>query len=281
MICVECSFPGITTLYTQSKQYIKLTTCPQCHKVVDRYIEYDNVILFLDLLLLKPQAYRHLAYNVVESELRDNDHSQWRIGRYRKLLRLITMTILFEVYIVWAYEERNPTHSVLMSSILSNPVHIQYLYFVWNVVLEYSIFVISIIVQFYMFCNWRQVSSINIEPQFHGGYRVAVLLVTIFTSSAMKTFPILMLIWPYDQTSILANTINVVALAITAEALHVNTRASYTAIVAILGVSVVLQQVLSKVILGVLLGHPYEVGLITWQPVPWIWDISPPPVKWW
>ena len=38
-------------------------------EVADKYIEYDNVILFLDIMLLKPQAYRHLMYNITESEL--------------------------------------------------------------------------------------------------------------------------------------------------------------------------------------------------------------------
>ena len=34
-----------------------------CHKVVDKYIEFDPVIIFLDALLHKPQAYRHLLFN--------------------------------------------------------------------------------------------------------------------------------------------------------------------------------------------------------------------------
>ena len=37
----------------------------KCEKVVDKYIEYDAVIIFLDALLHKPQAYRHLLFNIV------------------------------------------------------------------------------------------------------------------------------------------------------------------------------------------------------------------------
>ena len=34
-----------------------------CRQIVDKYIEYDSVMIFLDALLHKPQAYRHLLYN--------------------------------------------------------------------------------------------------------------------------------------------------------------------------------------------------------------------------
>ena len=35
----------------------------RCNSVVDKYTEYDNVIVCLDALLHKSQAYRHLLYN--------------------------------------------------------------------------------------------------------------------------------------------------------------------------------------------------------------------------
>ena len=34
-----------------------------CKQVVDRYIEFDNTVIFLDALLHKPQAYRHILHN--------------------------------------------------------------------------------------------------------------------------------------------------------------------------------------------------------------------------
>jgi len=36
----------------------------ECHSVVDKYTEYDNVLICLDALLHKSQAYRHLLFNV-------------------------------------------------------------------------------------------------------------------------------------------------------------------------------------------------------------------------
>ncbi|XP_023718309.1 protein ARV1 isoform X2 [Cryptotermes secundus] len=35
----------------------------KCHKIADKYIEYDPVIVMIDLVLLNEQAYRHVLYN--------------------------------------------------------------------------------------------------------------------------------------------------------------------------------------------------------------------------
>ena len=37
---------------------------PSCQKVVDKYIEFDHMVIFLDALLHKPQVYRHLLFNI-------------------------------------------------------------------------------------------------------------------------------------------------------------------------------------------------------------------------
>ena len=35
----------------------------RCHSLADKYIEYDPVIVMIDLVLLNEQAYRHVLYN--------------------------------------------------------------------------------------------------------------------------------------------------------------------------------------------------------------------------
>lgn len=39
--------------------------CPQesCKKPVDKYIEYDLVIILIDAILCKTQAFRHILFN--------------------------------------------------------------------------------------------------------------------------------------------------------------------------------------------------------------------------
>ena len=35
----------------------------RCGKFCDKYLEFNSVVIFIDALLLKPQAYRHLLFN--------------------------------------------------------------------------------------------------------------------------------------------------------------------------------------------------------------------------
>lgn len=45
----------------------------KCGLLADKYIEYDPVIVFVDLILIEKPAYRHLLYN-------SNFKSYWKIG---------------------------------------------------------------------------------------------------------------------------------------------------------------------------------------------------------
>jgi hypothetical protein len=35
---------------------VRLTQCPRCKKFADKYVEHDLVVLFIDLVLIKPQV---------------------------------------------------------------------------------------------------------------------------------------------------------------------------------------------------------------------------------
>lgn len=62
-ICIECRHP-VKTLWTQysgagdqsSGHNIRLTVCRQCGRFCDKYVEHDFVVLFIDLVLIKPQV---------------------------------------------------------------------------------------------------------------------------------------------------------------------------------------------------------------------------------
>lgn len=70
MICIECRYP-VHQLYTtyskaddrSSGKGVRLTQCPRCKRFADKYVEHDFVVLFIDLVLIKPQVYRHLLFN--------------------------------------------------------------------------------------------------------------------------------------------------------------------------------------------------------------------------
>lgn len=62
-ICIECRYP-VKTLYTEysgaddksSGHGVRLTVCKNCGRFCDKYVEHDFVVLFIDLVLIKPQV---------------------------------------------------------------------------------------------------------------------------------------------------------------------------------------------------------------------------------
>ncbi|XP_049852442.1 protein arv1 homolog [Schistocerca gregaria] len=64
-VCVECGMP-VSSLYSHvgSKQDIQLTICEHCHNFADKYVEFDNVLIILDLLLHKISVCRHMVFNL-------------------------------------------------------------------------------------------------------------------------------------------------------------------------------------------------------------------------
>jgi Arv1-like family len=62
-ICIECRYP-VNSLYTEYSKAddrslgkgVRLTQCPHCRRFADKYVEHDFVVLFIDLVLIKPQV---------------------------------------------------------------------------------------------------------------------------------------------------------------------------------------------------------------------------------
>ncbi|KAH7729063.1 Protein R05H5.5 [Aphelenchoides avenae] len=84
-VCVNCLSPS-ETLYTEySPGVIKITECKKCGRAVDKYVEYDLVLVLIDLILQYSTAYRHLLLNVTQK------HSA----------RLVTIFLLAGAYDQW------------------------------------------------------------------------------------------------------------------------------------------------------------------------------------
>lgn len=280
MICIECTRP-VDSLYTvYSNKHIQLTDCPDCKDVVDRYVELDNVILFMDLLLLKPGAYRHLVYNSLESNsskyyknrpvvgcMSDKIRSMafnfnnWRL-RFDKINRIWVLLIAFEIYLTWASEERKyslycdhkrpnegpDVGNLIMSRVLSwNPMH-QYLYFAIYCVLDISIFHGMTSYGIIDLCRWG------------GGIKNAqdVLSYAILLSYGAKIFPILMLIWPYDAVFSMS-VIKWVANLYIIESLRIVTKLPYTSILKVFLLGSIVRWVLVKPIMIILVTRG-EIG---------------------
>lgn len=62
-VCVECGVE-VSSLYREySRGSLRLAACHNCSNYVDKYVEYDNVHIVLDLGLQRIEAHRHLIYN--------------------------------------------------------------------------------------------------------------------------------------------------------------------------------------------------------------------------
>jgi hypothetical protein len=65
-ICISCRHP-IPVLYTTYSKAddralgkgVRLTQCPNCKGFADKYVEHDFVVLFIDLVLIKPEVRSH------------------------------------------------------------------------------------------------------------------------------------------------------------------------------------------------------------------------------
>lgn len=62
-ICIQCTYPVPQLYTTYSKaddkalgKGVRLTQCPKCKGFADKYVEHDFVVLFLDLVLIRPQV---------------------------------------------------------------------------------------------------------------------------------------------------------------------------------------------------------------------------------
>lgn len=251
MICIECGYSGIDCLYSRYKsEYIKLTVCPKCNRIADKYIEYDSVILFLDILLLKKQAYRHLSFNITEEEMIQNKNNS--NYDFNKMFRFFLLILSLEVYLIWADEEISPFHSRFINLILKRGIIFQYLFFIVKLGLENIILniVFQIIIR-----NWYKWGkkpgevNENVKEDQIFTYKTLVLLITTMVSGSIKLFPILMFIWPYDNLAIMKKFIKFIAFINIVEATRIITNCKYMEIVFALGLSIFIKNIVSNAIL--------------------------------
>lgn len=140
-ICIECRNP-VSSLYTTYSKAddrtlgkgVRLTQCPRCKRFADKYVEHDFVVLFIDLVLIKPQVYRHLLFNRLGREDDRLDPSIVRLG---------ILLLLFDVYLTWARIERAVTTNLLSADgdvqaehgngngLANQPLILQYMFFLF------------------------------------------------------------------------------------------------------------------------------------------------------
>ncbi|EMD88219.1 hypothetical protein COCC4DRAFT_175088 [Bipolaris maydis ATCC 48331] len=223
-ICISCRTPVRTLYTTYSKaddralgKGVRLTQCPHCKKFADKYVEHDFVVLFIDLVLIKAEVYRHLLFNRLE---RGDDRFD------RSILRLGILLLLFDVYLTWARIEKIPlpSHSPLFSpftappnaSALASshgavtnamvlqayPLGLQYLFFLGLVTLSTLAFHLPI----RLLCAYNPAGLPGVLRRLWQkciAYfpNPTPLSTALLVSSCTKLFPILLIVWEYDLPS--------------------------------------------------------------------------------
>ncbi|VUC33797.1 unnamed protein product [Clonostachys rosea] len=218
-ICIECRHP-VRTLWTSysgaddksSGHNIRLTVCRKCGSFCDKYVEHDFVVLFIDLVLIKPQVYRHLLHNTL---MRDGDRFD------PSIIRLGVLLLLFDVYLTWARMERqsipesSPGGSNL-GRLAQQPIVLQYLFFLILCALSTAAFHISI-----RFLTSSVLSPLNFTGILRRYGRPNSVSTALLVSSSTKLFPILMVIWQYHDVPAAARYLGGAVVVNNVEALRI------------------------------------------------------------
>lgn len=200
-ICIECRHP-VRTLWTQysgagdASSNIRLTVCRNCGRFCDKYVEHDFVVLFIDLVLIKPQVYRHLLHNTL---MRDRDKFD------PSIIRLGTLLLLFDVYLTWARIEKQvvpestsstgaeSTWGSNLGALAQQPIVFQYLFFL--ILCTFSTLAFHLSIRFLTSSPASPLTLLRLLPPYARPNSVSTALLV---SSSTKLFPILMVIWDYD-----------------------------------------------------------------------------------
>lgn len=199
--CVECGCHVDHVYKEYSKGNIRLSICNKCNQTVDKYVEYENILIFIDLLLHKPQAYRHVMYNHKPSFTKNH---AWKFAFISTLLDMNMKAYLFDqhqlVYVNKEYYLQEIPSPLLLS------LHLFTLSLIEN---------ISFYIMMYFLCHYYY-PNVNVNGR---NILWNNLFSTVVVSNFGKLFTILSIIWNYHWAIIpviggLVYTSNVVAVRI-------------------------------------------------------------------
>ncbi|KAJ2699903.1 sterol homeostasis protein [Coemansia sp. IMI 209128] len=181
-VCIECGFP-VSSLYTEyGVGHIRLTQCEHCKSFADKYVEHDVVIVFIDMLLHKPQVYRHLLVNKLEFRQPFIERNVAKLG---------ILLVLFNVYIDWfRLEEGGRLRG--QEELLFGKQHsfaVQYL----------AILLLSAVDAFALLFGILMASVIH-QRSLMQVKRWATISTALIISSFGKVLMILLVIWEYNES---------------------------------------------------------------------------------
>ncbi|XP_055641311.1 protein ARV1 [Toxorhynchites rutilus septentrionalis] len=177
-VCINCGNP-VPELYRKiSATVLKITECDKCHNPADKYIEFEVLIILIDLVLLSKAAYRHILYN-------SDCKNLWKIG---------VIQILLEAYCLWT-ETFSKFTNVRYQSKHVDPFLAEKGFYVSSL----HIFIGTVLLYTFVYLLTRLFHRMDIGMAAGKTYPLA-LLQGVILASISKFFFIPIIIWKQNAT---------------------------------------------------------------------------------
>ncbi|XP_038617058.1 protein ARV1 [Tachyglossus aculeatus] len=207
--CIECHREATELYRDYNRGVLKITICKSCQKPVDKYIEYDPVIILINAILCKAQAYRHILFNT-----QINIHG-----------KLCIFCLLCEAYVRW----------LQLQDSSQSPDPDDFIRYAkeWDF---YRMFAIASLEQTAFFTGIFTVLWLARLPALGTASSFILLLKALLLSSYGKLLLIPAVIWEHDYTPLCLRLIKVFVLTSHSQAVRVTLNISRKlALLAILG----------------------------------------------
>ncbi|XP_062938815.1 protein ARV1 [Cynocephalus volans] len=197
--CIECNqeAPQLYRDYTHG--VLKITICKSCQKPVDKYIEYDPVIILINAILCKAQAYRHILFNT-----KINIHG-----------KLCMFCLLCEAYLRW-WQLQDSNQNTAPDDLIRYAKEWDFYRMFAIASLEQTAFLIGI----FSFLWVERPMTEKKRPDF------ILLLKALLLSSYGKLLLIPAVIWEHDYTPLCLRLIKVFVLTSNFQAIRVTLNVS-------------------------------------------------------
>uniref|UniRef100_A0A8C5R111 Protein ARV n=1 Tax=Leptobrachium leishanense TaxID=445787 RepID=A0A8C5R111_9ANUR len=213
--CIECSKESAELYRDYKHGVLKITICKSCQKPVDKYIEYDPVIILINAMLCRAQAYRHVLFNTTI-----NIH-----------LKLCIFCLLCDAYTRWLQLPGSSSHT---DDFIRYAKEWDFYRLFGIAALEQSAFLVGIFI----------VLSVVMPDLLKSQSNRHLLLKALLLSSYGKLLLIPAVIWEHDYTPLCLRLITLFVLTSNTQAIRVALNVSRTQSLIAIAFGVLLENLL-------------------------------------
>ncbi|XP_053499561.1 protein ARV1 isoform X1 [Ictalurus furcatus] len=198
--CIECNEEASELYRDYRNGIVKITICRSCAKPVDKYIEYDPVIILIDAILCKIQAFRHILFNTQINRAVFSPQIHWK---------LCVFCLLCEAYLRWS--------RLQSSEVTSDPSDIIRYAKEWDF---YGMFALASL-ELGVYCAGVLAALWCVQKLYGVSVDTSDLLKALLLSCYGKVLLIPAVIWEHDYSPLCFTLIRVFVLTSNAQAVRV------------------------------------------------------------